>query len=256
MTDMRPTIVPKSDQLNADDLISGPRTVTITAVSVRPGTEQPVAISFEGDDRKPYKPCKSMCRVMVAMWGPDAKEYAGRSMTLYRDPKVKWAGLEVGGIRISHMSHIERDHVMALTETRSSRKPFTVKPLATKAQPQTEQPHPPAEPDPQATRAAGDASHGMAPRETQEQSRFVGDVQEAMKREWTKESLAEEGGMIAEALKACQAAEEVDSKWAVFEDTIMTMPVAYQNRLSDVRNEVRARYEGRVEDERARELGI
>src|SRR5262245_29461840 len=106
MTDMRSVIIPKSDQLNADDLISGPRTVTIASVSVRPGTEQPVAISFDGDGGKPYKPCKSMCRVMVAMWGPDAKEYAGHSMTLYRDPKVKWAGLEVGGIRISHMSHI------------------------------------------------------------------------------------------------------------------------------------------------------
>lgn len=240
MTDMRTVIIPKSDQLNADDLIGGPRTVTITAVSVRPGTEQPVAISFDGDGGKPYKPCKSMCRVMVSMWGPDAKEYAGRSMTLYRDPKVKWAGLEVGGIRISHMSHIERDHVMALTENKQSRKPFTVKPLTAR----------------EPKRAAGDASHGMAPRETQEQSRFVGDVQEAMKREWTKESLAEEGGMIAEALRACHTADELDSKWAVFEDTIMTMPVNYQKRLSDVRNEARARYEGRVEDERAGESGV
>jgi hypothetical protein len=129
MNDMSMVIVPKSDQINADDLIAGPRTITITGVDIRPGTEQPVSIHFDGDGGKPYKACKSMCRVMVAAWGPDAKTYVGRSLTLYRDPSVKWGGMEVGGIRISHMSHIERDMVLALTATKGSRKPFTVRPL-------------------------------------------------------------------------------------------------------------------------------
>jgi hypothetical protein len=71
-----------------------------------------------------------MSRVLVAAWGADANKYVGRSLTLYRDPTVKWAGMEVGGIRISHMSHIERDMVMALTATKGQRKPFMVKPLA------------------------------------------------------------------------------------------------------------------------------
>lgn len=145
MTDMRDVIVPKSDQLNSDDLISGPRTITISGVAIRPGTEQPVAISFDGDGGKPWKPCKSMSRVLVAMWGPDAKAYAGRSLTLYRDPDVTWAGMKVGGIRISHMSNIERDHTMALTVTKQSRKPFTVKPLA-KSPPPSDRPQAPAEP--------------------------------------------------------------------------------------------------------------
>ena len=129
MIDMRPTIVPKSDQLNADDLIAGPITVRITDVTVRPGTEQPVSIFYENDNGKPYKCCKSMARVMVSAWGPDAKAYIGRGLTLYRDPKVKWGGLEVGGIRISHMTDIASTMVLALTETKQSRKPFTVKPL-------------------------------------------------------------------------------------------------------------------------------
>ena len=133
MSDMKQVIVPKSDQLNADDLISGPVTVKITGVSIKGGQEQPIAISFEGDNGKPYKPCKSMCRVMVAAWGADSKKYAGRSMTLYRDPSVKWAGMEVGGIRISHMSDIDTAMTMALTMTRSNRKPFTVKPLTDSA---------------------------------------------------------------------------------------------------------------------------
>ncbi len=127
--DMSQVIVPKSDQLNSDDLISGPRTVKITGVSIKGGAEQPIAISFENDDGKPYKPCKSMCRVMVTAWGADSKKYTGRSMTLYREPTVKWAGMEVGGIRISHMSDIAEAMTMALTATRGSRKPFTVKPI-------------------------------------------------------------------------------------------------------------------------------
>ena len=50
-------------------------------------------------------------------------------MTLYRDPKVKWGGMEVGGCRISHMSHIEREMVIALTMTKKERAPYRVKPL-------------------------------------------------------------------------------------------------------------------------------
>jgi hypothetical protein len=129
MNDMTQAIIPKSDQLNSDDLIAGPITIKVTEVTIRGGQEQPVSIHFEGDNGKPYKSCKSMSRVLVAAWGPDAKVYTGRSMTLYRDPSVKWAGMEVGGIRISHLSHIDTPMVMALTATKGSRKPFTVHPL-------------------------------------------------------------------------------------------------------------------------------
>ncbi len=129
MNDMTPAIVPKSDQISADDLLSGPLTIRITGVDIRPGTEQPVAISFVGDDGRPWKPCKSMSRVLVSAWGPDAKVYAGRSVTLYRDPKVKWGGMEVGGIRISHLSHINGDMVLALTATKGKKIAYAVKAL-------------------------------------------------------------------------------------------------------------------------------
>ena len=130
MSDMNAVIIPKSDQLNADDLIAGPITIKIASVTIRPGTEQPISIHYEGDKGKPYKACKSMCRVMVTAWGADSKLYTGRSMTLYRDASVKWGGMEVGGIRISHMSDIDSAITMALTMTKASRKPFTVRPLA------------------------------------------------------------------------------------------------------------------------------
>lgn len=141
MNDMTSVIIPKSDQLNADDLISGPRTITISEVYISPGTEQPVTIRFEGDEGRPWKPCKSMSRLMVAAWGPDANKYKGKSLTLYRDPKVKWGGMEVGGIRVSHMTDLPEDKVsngrmvVQLTETRGKRSPCVVQPLTSAPKP-------------------------------------------------------------------------------------------------------------------------
>ena len=134
MNDMSPVIVPKSDQINADDLISGPMTITIRDVRISGGQDQPVSIYFEGND-KAFRPCKSMSRVLVQGWGANSSNYIGRSLTLYRDPTVKWAGMEVGGIRISHMSHIDGEKLMMLTATKGSRKPHKVKPLVIEQQP-------------------------------------------------------------------------------------------------------------------------
>lgn len=135
MNDMRPTIEPKSDQLNGDSLLAGPINITITRVDIRAGTEQPISIFYSGDDGKPWKPCKSMARVLVSAWGPDASKYVGRSLTLYRDPTVTWGAVQVGGLRISHLSDIDTAMTMALTITKGSKKPFTVKPLTVEKPP-------------------------------------------------------------------------------------------------------------------------
>lgn len=127
MTDMAPTIVAKSDQWNAEDFVTGPQTFTIREVKIKQG-EQPVNIFLNGSD-KAYRPCKSMCRVLVHAWGRDAKNYVGKSLTLFTDPTVKWAGVEIGGIRISHLSHISGEMQVPLTVTRQSKKLFSVSPL-------------------------------------------------------------------------------------------------------------------------------
>ena len=128
MIDLSRTVAPKSDQLNSDDLIAGPRTIVVTAVKLVV-EDQPVAINFAGDDGKPYKPCKSMRRVLIKAWGPDGAQYVGKSMTLYMDESVRFGGSAVGGIRISHMSHLDKPLTMALTATRAVKKAYTVKPL-------------------------------------------------------------------------------------------------------------------------------
>lgn len=129
MADMSAVIAPKSDQINAEDFITGPRTYTIENVQIKPGQDQPVNIRLHGEKRV-WRPCKSMCRVLVAAWGADASKYAGRSVTLYGDPSVTWGGMAVGGIRISHMTHIDREVALALTATRGKKQIFKVKPLA------------------------------------------------------------------------------------------------------------------------------
>lgn len=127
--DLTESIAPKSDQLNTDDLMSGPRTVTITEVN-RGTAEQPVNVVLdEFGSSRPYKPSKSMRRVMVAAWGPEASTYAGHRLTIFRNPTIKFGKDEVGGIQISHLSHIDKPLTVALTVTRGKRAPFTVQPL-------------------------------------------------------------------------------------------------------------------------------
>lgn len=128
--DLSTTIAPKSDQLNADDLIAGPKTIRVTDVKAGSAPEQPVSIHFAGDGGKPYKPCKSMRRVLVRVWGADGKKYVGRSMTIYRDDAVVFGGMAVGGIRISHVSDIGEPVQMALTASKAKRASYTVRPLA------------------------------------------------------------------------------------------------------------------------------
>lgn len=127
--DLRDTIIPKSDQLNADQLIGGPMTITVTDVRRGGGDEQPIIIHYEGENGRPYKPCKSMRRILVFAWGNDGAEWIGRSMTLYNRLDVKFGGQEVGGIRISHLSHIEKDIAISLTATRGKKEPARIKKL-------------------------------------------------------------------------------------------------------------------------------
>lgn len=128
-TDLRDTIIPKSDQLNADDFIGGSITIKVTQVIKTGAKDQPVAIHYEGDDGKPFKPCKSMRRLLVDVWGPQGSDYIGRAMTLYRDPDVTFGSDKVGGVRISHVSHITAPKTIALTVTRAKRKAYTVNPI-------------------------------------------------------------------------------------------------------------------------------
>ena len=126
--DLAETIIPRSDQINADDLIAGPRTVTIT--EVRPGeAEQPVDIILAETPGRAYRPSKSMRRVLVVAWGTDSTAYVGRRLTIYRDPEVTFGRDKVGGIKISHLSGIAKPLTVSLTVKRGQRSAHVVQPL-------------------------------------------------------------------------------------------------------------------------------
>ena len=127
--DLRPTIIPKSDQLNAEQLLGGAMTVTVTDVRVSDSAEQPVSIHYAGEDGRPYKPCKTMRKMLIFAWGQDGRAWVGRSMTLYNDPSIRFGGATVGGVRISHLSDIERDIAISLTATKGKKAQHTVKRL-------------------------------------------------------------------------------------------------------------------------------
>lgn len=139
-------LAPRSDQLNGDDLIAGPRVITITSVrAVKDGRETKLVLNYEGDNGKPFKPCKTMGRAMVLAWGitPDnfEQEFPGKSIRVFRDPEVTFgADGKVGGIRISHMSHIDGPKTIKLTVSQGKKRDFTFHPLVREAQRQAD-PH-------------------------------------------------------------------------------------------------------------------
>lgn len=133
--DLSQAIVAKSDQLNADDLISGPRTFTIS--EVRQGdSEQPVAIVLkEYPSKRPWKPSKTALRCLTYAFGSTETDNWPKNprITLYREATVKWAGQEVGGIRVAAVSHIDQHPDLkdgklkiALAETKGGKKQLHV----------------------------------------------------------------------------------------------------------------------------------
>lgn len=126
--DITDTLTAKSDQLNADDLIGGPITVTITGVKPGASAEQPVDVLIS--DHRPWKPCKTMRRVLAHAWGTDASVWVGRRLTLYREDEVSFGGQRVGGIRVSAMSHTSGPFQVALAVSKGKKAAHKVASLA------------------------------------------------------------------------------------------------------------------------------
>lgn len=125
--DITDTLAPKSDQLDAVDLLGGPQTFTITNVS-KGNAEQPVNVHLAEFPRV-WRPGKSMRRVLAACWGTDASQWVGRRVTLYCDESVTFGNDVTGGTRISHLSHIERQKKIPLLVKRGKSATYIVEPL-------------------------------------------------------------------------------------------------------------------------------
>lgn len=126
MSDIGFALEAKSDQLNYDDIADTEIVITIAEVRVRKG-DQPVWVYFHGCNNRPWKPSKGMLRLIATAWGRDSSQWVGKSIKLYGDKSVKWAGKEIGGIRIRALSHISTNGISAmLTVARGRRNEFKV----------------------------------------------------------------------------------------------------------------------------------
>lgn len=125
--DITNSLAPRSDQINADDLVAGPQTFTIREV-VGGKAEQPFDFLLVETDRA-FRPAVTMRRLIAAAWGTNGDAYVGRRLTVYRDPSIRFGKDVVGGIRISHMSHIDKRVEVKLQVTRGKRETFKVDPL-------------------------------------------------------------------------------------------------------------------------------
>lgn len=127
IADLRSTTLPKSTQLNADQLIVGPMDLTITDVRIGADDKQPIAIHYENEAGRPFLPCLSMRRVLLAVWGHDGRDWIGKSLRVFHDPQVRFGGEDVGGVRISHMTDIPGRRVdLKLTATRGKKVLYSI----------------------------------------------------------------------------------------------------------------------------------
>lgn len=102
----------KSDQLNSCDIMGGSLVAKILDVKAG-NADQPVIIVIDSWPQ-PWKPSKTSLRVLCACWGNDPQQWVGRYAVLYNDESVTWGGEAVGGIRTSHLSHIDRQRKISV----------------------------------------------------------------------------------------------------------------------------------------------
>jgi hypothetical protein len=121
------TLAPNGDQLDAIELIAGPRIFTVASVS-KGNAEQPVNVHL-AEFPRPWRPGKSMRRVLAACWGVEASEWVGRRVELFCDTDVVFGGKAVGGTRIKRISHIDKAQKIPLLVTRGKSAIYVVDPL-------------------------------------------------------------------------------------------------------------------------------
>lgn len=125
--DISDTLAPNGDQLDAIELAGGPRIFTISDVS-KGNAEQPVNVHL-AEFPRPWRPGKSMRRVLAACWGTDASVWVGRRVELFLDPEVTFGKDKPGGTRVSRLSHIDGAKKVPLLVARGKSAIFTVTPL-------------------------------------------------------------------------------------------------------------------------------
>lgn len=132
MVDIRSTLISNSDQLDNVDLMSGPRVFTVVGATMNEGAEQPLSVRLAEYDR-PWKPGKTVRRILDGIWGYETDDWSGRRLRLFRDESVSFGKQKTGGTRISHASHIDKAVTLTLPISKGKFGEFTVQPLVESA---------------------------------------------------------------------------------------------------------------------------
>jgi hypothetical protein len=129
--DLRASVVPKSDQLNYEDVQSTVITAVVTAVTSG-SKEQPVNVHLAGYDGRPYKPSKTMRRLIIAGWGDRADDWIGKTICIKGDPSIRFGGVAIGGIRVVALSDIDSPFSLMLATSRGKRSEYRIDKLEVK----------------------------------------------------------------------------------------------------------------------------
>ena len=132
------SLMAKSDQINAADLMGGPITIKIAGLTVKNSEVQKWTMRLDGND-KFFRPCLGMRRLIAEIWGTPDK-YAGGAMTLYREGDTQYGGKEVGGTRISHITGIDAPVSVTVPIRRGVMRTYVVRPLTVATSAPTETP--------------------------------------------------------------------------------------------------------------------
>lgn len=142
--DISDTLAPKSDQLDAVDLLGKPPRIFTVEKVTRGNAEQPVEVHLAEFPRV-WRPGKSMRRVLAHLWGADASKWTGRRVELYCDTEVIFGGEKVGGTRISRLSHIDGPKSVPIIIKKGRSGGYKVDPLPDAPTAPAAPPEPPAE---------------------------------------------------------------------------------------------------------------
>jgi hypothetical protein len=128
MADISMAMQAKSDQLNAVDIMGCEPVITIREVKVNLNAQaQKVWVYYHGDNNRPWKPSVGMTRFLAANWGTESDNWIGKSVKIFMEPTVIYAGKEVGGVHIRAMSDInERGFRGTLVINKQKRVPFHI----------------------------------------------------------------------------------------------------------------------------------
>lgn len=135
MPDVSEVLAPNSQQLDNIELRGkGPQVFTVARVDVRtPGTDQPLIVHLVEFPR-PWKPGKTMGRVLAHCWGRESDNWPGKQVELYADESIKFGNETPGGTRISRVSHIDKPQQVPVLLSQGRPGFYKVEPLPESAQ--------------------------------------------------------------------------------------------------------------------------